>query len=99
MINFTECRQEMAGSLLPWNSQDWTFTPDIEEEEFSVETVDFQSLCSSRARLTIFPERITAQAASELCAVFGGDLVVTREESQYVEVRPVVVTLPRQVLL
>ena len=41
MINFTECRQEMAGNLLAWNSEDWTFTPDIEEEEFSVERIDF----------------------------------------------------------
>ena len=87
MVNFTECRQEMVGSLLAWNSEDWTFTSDIEEEEFSVETVDFNSLCSSRPRLTIFPERITAQEAFRLCSVFGGDLVVTREEAQYVEVR------------
>ena len=86
MINFTECRQEMAGNLLAWNSEDWTFTPDIEEEEFSVERVDFRSLCSSRARLTMFPERLTALQAFHLCGVFGGDLVVTREEAQYVEV-------------
>ena len=86
MINLTLCGAEMKGSLLPWNSEDWAFTEDIGEDEYSVEDVDYNSLCSPKQRLTIFPERITAQEAFDLCEVFGGTMVITKQKSDYIEV-------------
>ena len=86
MINLTLCRAEMVGSLLAWDSQDWIFTEHIGEDEFSVESVDFSSLCSSKERLTIFPESLTADESFELCETFGGNLVVTKDKSDYDEV-------------
>ena len=86
MINFTLCRGQVEGSLLPWNSEDWTFTEDIGEDEFSVETVEYKDLCWSKERLTVFPDRLTVQAGFELCQVLGGDLVVTKQEEDYEEV-------------
>ena len=86
MINFTLCRNQVEGNLLPWNSDDWTFTQDIEEDEFSVETLEYEDLCMRKERLTIFPERQTVEAGFALCEVLGGDLVITKKESDYVEV-------------
>ena len=49
MVDFTRCRREMAGDLIPWNREDWTFTQGIGSEEYKVETVDFYSMCSPEA--------------------------------------------------
>ena len=49
MVDFTRCRKEMVGSLIPWNKEDWTFTQGIGPEEYEVETVDFYSMCSPEA--------------------------------------------------
>ena len=50
MVDFTRCRREMAGDLIPWNKEDWTFTQGIRPEEYELETVDFYSMCSPQAR-------------------------------------------------
>ena len=50
MVDFTRCRREMKGDLIPWNKEDWTFTQGIGPEEYKVETVDFYSMCSPQAR-------------------------------------------------
>ena len=48
MAEFTRCGSLMRGSLIPWNSSDWMFTPDIAPEEYSLETVEFSSMCSPK---------------------------------------------------
>ena len=49
MVDFTRCRTEMAGDLIPWDKEDWTFTQGIGPEEYELETVDFYSMCSPEA--------------------------------------------------
>ena len=48
MVEFTRCGSLMRGSLIPWNSSDWMFTPDIAPEEYRMETVEIRSMCSSK---------------------------------------------------
>ena len=45
MREFTKCGSMMRGDLIPWNIDDWMFTPDIDPSEYKVESVDFDSMC------------------------------------------------------
>ena len=48
MVEFTRCGIQMRGSLIPWNSSDWMFTPGIARGEYRLETVEFSSMCSPK---------------------------------------------------
>ena len=48
MTEFTKCGSMMSGDLIPWNIDDWMFTPDIDPSEYKVESVDFDSMCQPR---------------------------------------------------
>ena len=50
MKQFTECGTMMRGDLIPWNISDWMFTPDIQPDEYQLETVQFDSMCSPKVR-------------------------------------------------
>ena len=47
MKDFTTCVRRMKGNLIPWNIEDWMFTPDIQPDEYTQESVDFATMCSS----------------------------------------------------
>ena len=56
MKDFTKCVRMMKGNLIPWNISDWMFTPDIQPDEYSQETVEFHTMCSTNVTfLTLFP--------------------------------------------
>ena len=101
MKQFTECGTMMRGDLIPWNISDWMFTPDIQPDEYQLETVQFDNICSPtvnfyakfvfymlefQEKLILFPERIRFQDSINLCESFGGTLVITETEEDYIQV-------------
>ena len=54
MKTFTECGSLMKGDLIPWNINDWMFTPDIQQDEYKLETVEFESMCSPKVNFSNF---------------------------------------------
>ena len=52
MREFTKCGSMMNGDLIPWNIDDWMFTPDIDPSEYKVESVDFDSMCLPQVSYT-----------------------------------------------
>ena len=50
MKDFTKCVRRMKGNLIPWNIDDWMFTPDIQPQEYSQESVDFNTMCSPNVK-------------------------------------------------
>ena len=87
MKEFTKCVSKVKGNLIPWNIDDWMFTPDITEDEYSRETVDFHSMCSPVEKITIFPERIPVDESMDLCTKFGGTLIITHSTQDFVDVK------------
>ena len=94
MKNFTQCVSMMKGNLISWNISDWMVTDDITEDEYSRESVDFDSMCSPRDKITIFPEHIPLEDSMDLCTAFGGTLSITRTQQDYNDVRFVNIVLP-----
>ena len=54
MNDFTTCKSEMKGDLIDWNIDDWRFTDGIATDEYSVETVDYNSFCLNTNVRTVF---------------------------------------------
>ena len=54
MNDFTTCKNEMKGDLIDWNINDWRFTDGISTDEYSVETVDYNSFCLNTNVRTVF---------------------------------------------
>ena len=90
MIEFTTCKNIMNGDLIKWDINDWTFTDGISNDEFSIENVNFESLCPNKEEnLTLFPERFVVDESMFLCQKFGGNIVFTKTEHDYQKVNPV----------
>ena len=87
MRNFTKCEQMMKGNLIPWNASDWMMTPDISQDEYSVETIDFSEICLTTIELAVFPEHLTIQEGMSLCQSFGGTIVKTQTSVDYEQVK------------
>jgi hypothetical protein len=85
MRDFTSCSYFMQGSLIPWNSEDWEFTGEIEPTEYEVGEVEFSDLCLVKNRLEYFPERIVITEALKTCKIFNGNMVFTHKKSDYEE--------------
>ena len=85
MKDFTLCHYDMKGSLIPWNSEDWVFTEEIDASEYELGEVEFSKLCSMKGRLEMFPDKVIISTALNTCKIFGGTMVVTEEDKDYDE--------------
>ena len=74
MMDFTRCRSVMAGDLIPWNKEDWTFTQGIGPEEFRGETVDFNSMCSPQVIREVITIQLLVLIFRKGCHYFLSDM-------------------------
>merc|ERR1719458_2375751 len=66
MEEFTLCRSNMAGNLLPWNGNDWEMSSEIEPNEYQVSEMEFKEICSPPSKFALFQEKVTFPEADQV---------------------------------
>ena len=89
MKKFTKCEKIMKGNLIPWNASDWMMTPDISQDEYIVDIMDFSDICTTKNELAVFPEHLTIQEGMSICESFGGMIAKTKTSEDYKQVEQI----------
>ena len=86
MKKFTLCQEDLAGSLLPWNGDNWEMTPEIPAAEYEIIELDFSEICSRSSKYLFLAERMMFRECVEVCQQFQGTMAYTDSEAEYREV-------------
>ena len=86
MKKFSLCQEDLAGSLLPWNGDDWEMTPEIPAEEYKIIDLDFSEICARSSKYLFLAERIMFPESVKVCQQFQGTMAYTDSDAEYRQV-------------
>lgn len=70
MKDFTNCLKEMKGDLIEWNIDDWMFTEDIDEIEYTTEEINLDSMCKFKVCCENSSNATASKTALQLLRMF-----------------------------